>query len=394
MAGPCFPVSLDFIQGARRRSMSANRLSERSAALPASTRPLAALLVSLLVLTTMPSGAPAADVGQLIADAQVPGMSMAVIRNGGIETLTVAGVRNARDGAPIDQQTIFDAASLSKPVFAYAVLQQIDAGALALDTPLSRYAPDYVPEDSRASTITVRHVLSHSSGLPNWRTADLPLKTYFPPGERFSYSGEGFVWLQRVAEAMTGDPIDVLLHRLVFEPLEMRHSSFVWKSTFDANHADPHDAALAPDLKKKPVTANTAASLQTTARDYARFLQAVLSGARLKPETARLWLAPQVTLRRRCIQCLAADMPETDTRVAWGLGWGLEPQSGTFFQWGDNDRGRFKAFAMGSLQGRSGVVVFTNGFNGMSIMPELVDDTLPGAHPAFDWLNYPRFRKG
>jgi CubicO group peptidase (beta-lactamase class C family) len=342
----------------------------------------------------MPSRAPAADVGQLIGDAQVPGLSMAVIRNGGIETLTAAGVRNARDGAPIDQQTIFDAASLSKPVFAYAVLQLIDAGALALDTPLARHVPDYVPDDPRASTITVRHVLSHSSGLPNWRTADLPLKTYFPPGERFSYSGEGFVWLQRVVEAISGGPIDVLLHRLVFEPLEMRQSSFVWQPAFDANYADPHDAASASDLKKKPTTANTAASLQTTARDYGRFLQAVLSGARLKPETARLWLAPQVTLRRHCVQCLASDIPETDTRVAWALGWGLELQSGTFFQWGDNDRGRFKAFAMGSLQGRSAVVVFTNGFNGMSIMPDLVDGTLPGAHPSFDWLSYPRFRKG
>jgi CubicO group peptidase (beta-lactamase class C family) len=67
---------------------------------------------------------------------------MAVIRNGGIETLITAGVRNARDGAPIDQQTIFDAASLPKPVFAYAVLQLVDAGVLALDTPLVRHVPD------------------------------------------------------------------------------------------------------------------------------------------------------------------------------------------------------------------------------------------------------------
>ena len=355
-------------------------------------RAAAALLLTTLALTTMLSSAPAAEVGQLISDSQVPGLSMALIHNGGLETLTAAGVRNARDGTPIDEQTIFDAASLSKPVFAYAVLQLIDAGTLALDTPLARHVPDYVPDDPRAGTVTVRHVLSHSSGLPNWRTADLPLKTYFSPGERFSYSGEGFVWLQNVVEAITGDPIDVLLRRLVFDPLEMRQSSFVWQSAFDANYADPHDAALVPDLKKKPATAITAASLQTTARDYARFLRAVICGARLKPETARLWLAPQVTLRRRCVQCLASDMPESDTQVAWGLGWGLEPQSGTFFQWGDNDRGRFKAFAMGSLQGRSAVVVFTNGFNGMSIMPELVDGTLPGAHPAFDWLNYPRFR--
>jgi CubicO group peptidase (beta-lactamase class C family) len=342
----------------------------------------------------MPSSASTVDVGQLISDAQVPGLSMAVTRNGGVETLTAAGMRNARDGTPIDQQTIFDAASLSKSVFAYAVLQLIDGGALKLDMPLAHRVPDYVPDDPRASTVTVRHVLSHTCGLPNWRADDLPLRTYFSPGERFSYSGEGFVWLQRVVEVITGEPIDIVLRRLVFEPLEMRRSSFVWQSAFDANYADPHDARLVLDLKRKPATANAAASLQTTAGDYARFLLAVLSGTRLTLETARLWLAPQVTLRRRCVQCLDADLPESDTQVAWGLGWGLEPQFGTFFHWGDNDRGRFKAFAMGSLQNRSAIVAFSNGFHGMSIMPELVHGLLPGNHPAFDWLNYPRFRKG
>src|SRR5262245_21578016 len=108
----------------------------------------------------MPSSAPATDVGQLISEAQVPGLSMAVIRDGSIETLATAGVRNARDGAPIDEQTIFDAASLSKPVFAYAVLQLIDAGALVLDTPLARHVLVYVQGVPLADTITVRQVLS------------------------------------------------------------------------------------------------------------------------------------------------------------------------------------------------------------------------------------------
>jgi CubicO group peptidase (beta-lactamase class C family) len=98
----------------------------------------------------------------------------------------------------------------------------------------------------------------------------------------------------------------------------MRQSSYVWQPAFDANYADPHDASLSAHVKKKPATVNTAASLQTTATDFARFLQAVLSGARLKPETARLWLQPQVSLRRRCVQCRSADPPGTDTKVAWG----------------------------------------------------------------------------
>jgi CubicO group peptidase (beta-lactamase class C family) len=115
---------------------------------------------------------------------------------------------------------------------------------------------------------------------------------------------------------------------------------------------------MAPGAKTKPSVPNVAASLQTTGDDFARFLEAVLSGARLRRDTARLWFEPQVHLH--------------DMEIAWGLGWGLETKSGTFFQWGDDDRGRFKAFAMGSMQQRCATVVLTNGFHGMAIMPELI----------------------
>ena len=86
-------------------------------------------------------------------------------------------------------------------------------------------------------------------------------------------------------------------------------------------------------------------------------------------------------------QCLSPSVPEADQGVAWGLGWGLEPD--TFFHWGDN--GRFKAFATGSVARGAGAVVFANGENGMSIMPELIGRLMPGAHPAFEWLDYPRY---
>jgi CubicO group peptidase (beta-lactamase class C family) len=317
---------------------------------------------------------------QLITDAQVPGLSMAVVQNRQATALTAVGARNSLDRTAVDQQTIFAAASLSKPLFAYAVLQLVDAGKLALDTPLSLHVPDYVADDPRATAVTVRHVLSHTSGLPNWGAADLPLRTTFPPGERFSYSGEGFVWLQRVVETVTGESLDATLRRLIFGPLGMHRSSYIWQPAYDANYADPHDAEMTPGPKIRPSEPNTAASLQTTADDFARFLQAVLSGAGLTRDTARLWLEPQVHLQ--------------DTPIAWGLGWGLEPKSGTFFQWGDYDQGRFKAFAMGSMQQRCATVVLTNGFHGMAIMPELIRKSLPGPHPAFAWLGYPVLRNG
>jgi CubicO group peptidase (beta-lactamase class C family) len=154
------------------------------------------------------------------------------------------------------------------------------------------------------------------------------IKTYFPPGERFSYSGKGFVWLQRVVEAVTGESLNTTLRRLIFKPLGMHRSSYIWQSASEVNHADPHDAQGLPSTLTKPLEPNSAASLLTTGDDYARFLGAVLSGARLKHNTARLWLEPQVHVQ--------------DMQIAWGLGWGIETQSRTFFQWGDYDHGRFR----------------------------------------------------
>jgi CubicO group peptidase (beta-lactamase class C family) len=322
---------------------------------------------------------------QLLVDGGVPGLSMAHILNGEIAGTLAAGTRNKGTGAPVEANTIFEAASLSKPLFAYAVLQLVDAGTLMLDAPLVTYIPDYVPNDPRATEITVRNVLSHTTGLPNWRNNDVQIKTHFPPGERFSYSGEGFVWLQRVVEEISGESIDALMQRLVFGPLRMRDSGYVWRPEFDKNYADPHDAAVFSGTKARPVTANTAYSLQTTSSDYARFMKAVLSGALLKPATASLWLEPQVHVRWHRHQCLSPNAPGSDQGVAWGL----EPDSNAFFHWGDN--GRFKAFAIGSVPDRSAVVAFANGENGMSIMPDLIEQYLPGHHPVFDWLDYQRF---
>jgi CubicO group peptidase (beta-lactamase class C family) len=195
-------------------------------------------------------------------------------------------------------------------------LQLIDAGALALDDPLCTYVPEYLPDDPQATAITVRSVLSHTTGLPNWRSEANPLRTYFVPSARFSYSGEGFVWLQRVVERVTGDPLEAVMDRLVLGPLGMNRSGLIWRPAFDKNYADPHDAALVVREKSKPIEAKSASTLHTTASDYALFLRAVLSGLGLSAALARAWLDPQIALRQRCVQCLGP-LPDEDLHLAW-----------------------------------------------------------------------------
>ena len=319
-----------------------------------------------------------AGLPQLMNEALVPGASLAIIRGGRIAEVVSCGVRHSRSPLSVDENTVFDAASLSKPIFAQVVLQLVDQGQLTLDTLLVDQLAGYIANDPRASSISVAHALSHSSGLPNWRSLEHPLRTYFSPGERFSYSGEGFLYLQRVVEAVTGEPLEGLAQKLVFEPLGMTRSSFVWERRFEANRAYGHDVFGTPALGNKPGEANAAWSLQTCAVDYARFLIGALEGTRLRPATTQLALAPRIQVKHRGIESLGLSEVAT-TGVAWGLGWGLEPGAGTFFHWGAN--GPFTAFTIGSLQDRSAFVIFTNGASGLSIMPEIVAQFSSGRTP-------------
>ena len=328
------------------------------------------------------------DLRQLMGEALVPGIALAIVRDGRLVELASYGIRHVRSPLWVDEFTVFDAASLSKPVFAYLVLQLVDEGKVNLHTLLASCLPDYISDDPHASSITIDHALSHSAGLPNWRSLDYPLRTYFRPGERFSYSGEGFLYLQRVIENVTGDRLDALAQRLIFEPLGMHRSSFVWEGRFQENRAYPHDAFGTPALGYKPGEANAAWSLQTCASDYARFLIGVLEGSRLRKETAQLWLRPRIHIKHRGVQCLGPSEEDFVTGVAWGLGWGLEPAAGMFFHWGDN--GPFTAFTLGSLERRAALVAFTNGASGLSIMPEIVAEFAPGKRPSLEWLDYVR----
>jgi CubicO group peptidase (beta-lactamase class C family) len=322
--------------------------------------------------------------------AVVPGVQIAVLRDGATAWHGAFGVANVETRTPVTDTSVFEAASLSKPVFAYAVLKLADAGRLDLDRPLATYLPGGydVGDDDRLSRITARHVLTHQTGFPNWRPGGQPLKIHFAPGERFSYSGEGFVYLAAVVERITGETLEAFMKRSVFDPLGMTSSSYVFQERFESLKVYNHGLLGGLAGRRTPWRANAAASLHTTAEDYARLVSAVMAGTGLRPSTARQLLSPQS--RPDEAGTNTATVPPTGRAVpslAWGLGWGLEQDDygWSLWHWGDN--GPTKAYVAASPSRRLGVVVFLNSENGLSIVPAVLAEVFGGPRPSsFAWL--------
>jgi CubicO group peptidase (beta-lactamase class C family) len=308
--------------------------------------------------------------------ATVPGLSLAVIEDARVVWARGFGVASVVSRQPVDPDAVFEAASLSKPVFAYAVLQLCDRGVLDLDAPLADYMADpYIADEPRLPLITARRVLSHTSGLPNWRPNDQPLAMTFAPGERFGYSGEGYVYLQRVVERVTGHTLAEHMREHVLRPFGMAHSDYVWKDRYETQATQGHSRGGNPRDKQKPSQGNAAFSLHTTPSEFALFVAELLSAGRKRAyrigaSAAREMLRPQVTLNRF---------------LGWGLGWGIQrmPGGDTFWHWGSNTG--FKCFVVASRPRRAGVVVMTNSENGLRVCRETVLEVLGGEHPAFAW---------
>jgi CubicO group peptidase (beta-lactamase class C family) len=343
---------------------------------------------------------------QMMEWANVPGLSIALIKDGKLAWARGFGVREASKSAPVDADTIFPAASLSKPVFTYAVLKMRVEKLIDLDRPLVSYlkASD-LPDDPRTKQITARHALTHSTGWQNWRFAKgNTLQFAFAPGEKWQYSGEGFFLLQRVVEQITGKGFEDAMRERVLNPLGMKRSSYIRQPEHEPYFAAGHNSRgfasefggpqqrqkmqdlarqwnkplsswryedqlravqeVQPDLPPFPnfMTPNSAGSLITTAPEYAQFMIRLMDKSpqdahSLSEATRREMLTPQVKI---------------NSAIAWGLGLGLQTEGRRtcFWHWGDN--GNWKTFMFGDPAARSGVAVFTNGANGHKLWQRIV----------------------
>jgi len=341
--------------------------------------------------------------------AGLPGLSMAALDRGNVVWQQTFGVADIQTQAPVQPDTLFEGASTSKPVFAYAVLQLVDRGVIDLDRPLALYhRPPYLPPDARLDRVTARHVLTHTSGLRNWATEGdaESFRPLLEPGRGVVYSGEGFLWLQLVVEKLMGKGLDALMRELLFEPAGMKHSSFMLDTDTEGKLAYAHSGGrrspgqgmrdilglVTPLAQKwnKPLRdwthedwlrsaavldparptqrvrfQSAAASLFTTADDYARFL-----GLFMDEAPRKAWQISDA-LRRQAIAPLVP--VRGSSSLARGLGWSVEScGGGTRFGHEGNNDNRATSYVAGEARTGNALVILTNAGAGFPVYQWIV----------------------
>jgi|TARA_R110002073_G_scaffold336590_1_gene536600 CubicO group peptidase (beta-lactamase class C family) len=315
---------------------------------------------------------------QLLKEHNVPGIAIAVLKNGQPSWTVFSGVADTKTGTAITGDTRFNVGSISKCVAAWGVMQLVEQGSVNLDASIADSLKSWsLPESSfNSDRVTLRRMLSHTAGLslhgyPGFATAtDTPtLKASLAgetngagavhliaePGSKWQYSGGGYTMAQLMLEDVTGISFAAYMKREVLDPLDMRSSGFGWSDS--SNAATPHDENGVP-IAPVRFAALAAAGLETTCNDLSRFAVASLNPS--EPSTQAILKAETIQLMQRKVE------PGTPGRSS-GLGYQhmqFGPTS-TIGHLGSNAGWEAAMF----LQPESGdaLIMLTNGTNGTQV---------------------------
>jgi len=287
------------------------------------------------------------------------------------------GIADTEKGIKVDSTTIFQAASLSKPVLAYIVMRMVQRDEITLETQLYKILPnERIKNRDWGNLITPRLVLSHQTGLPNWSQGDLEFN--FQPGTAYNYSGEGYVYLQQTLEKLTGLSYQDLATKEVFEPLEMNNSYFTWDEQITLPLALGHDRAGVQNSSNIP-NANAAASLHTTASDYVKFINAWFNDELISVKSRAIAFSAMTDTKNY--------KPEIEN-ISWGLGWGIYNAGENTYAWHWGDNRIFRAFVAIDINTGDNFVYFTNSENGLAISKQTMELFFPGDDGIDEWLGY------
>ncbi|WP_312992903.1 serine hydrolase [Chryseobacterium flavum] len=229
----------------------------------------------------------------------IPVLGLGIIEGGKLQQVKVFG--DSKKGISVPQNASFNVASLTKPVTAMVTLRLVSLGKWDLDEPLDNYwtDPDVI-SDPRHTKLTTRMILSHQTGFPNWRwmNTDRKLNFQFDPGTKYQYSGEGFEYLRKALEKKLGKSLEQLAKELIFKPLKMNDTSYIWdQNTDDSRFVTGYNEKGNAYPIEKIITVNAADDLHTTIEDYGNFMASVMKGKKLKPEIFREMIRKQVKVK-------------------------------------------------------------------------------------------------
>jgi CubicO group peptidase (beta-lactamase class C family) len=318
------------------------------------------------------------DIPPLLEESHVPSVSIAQIKDGRIVAVRAFGRQDATTAAT--PRTLYNIASLTKPITAQVAMRLLSQGTFTLDEPMAPIWTDPdITADERRKLLTSRVALTHQTGFANWRSMTNGKLTFtFTPGTRYGYSGEGFEYLARFMEKKTGAPLDVNAKKLVFDPLGMHETAFTKQDWFAGRVAVPADEKgnwLTPRFAERPISADM---VYTTAHDYALLLLAVIENKGITAQIARERDKVQISLKQMCSQVPAGLCPD---ELGSGLSWQiLRFKDTTVLMHTGHDPGLY-TFAYVSPNKRSGAVILTNGENGKRLVPAMLRDL--GAPEAF-----------
>jgi hypothetical protein len=215
------------------------------------------------------------------------------------------------------------------------------------------------------------------------------MKVYFQPGSRFSYSGAGFLLLQKVVERATRRPLNDTIFQLVFKPLKMYSSSYVWEPIYERREARGYNGLGDAHDIRRPLAARAPSTLHTTASDYARFAIAAIRGVGLSRRSHDLMTQTVIPVDSTCVVCVNKPAGAPSQTLSWALGWAIQKDTSglVLWHWGENNGDMHAFVAMRSDLSR-GLVVLTNSGNGHSIIPFIADRILGDRLPGFAWMGY------